>query len=356
MCDIKKFLAYPEQDLRSIISLIDTNAQGIALIVDHDQRLLATVTDGDIRRAMLAGLNMNDSISSILHHRMETGRPPPVTAPEGTPVQWLLSVMRTYSLRHIPLLDSQGRVVDLALLSEFARELALPITAVVMAGGYGKRLRPLTNSTPKPMLPVGDRPLLERIVGHLKDSGVNRILMTTHYKPEQIVNHFGDGSSFGVDISYIEEDEPMGTAGALRRAATGEGPLLVINGDILTGLDFRAMLEFHNENHADMTMAVRRVENQLPYGVIEAQGARVTTITEKPMFRYLANAGVYLLNREVCDYIPDKTAFQMTELIAKLIEENKKVVGFLVREYWKDIGKPEDYRQAQLDHTERKVS
>lgn len=356
MCDIKKFLALPGENLRAVIELIDSNAQGIALIVDQKQRLLATITDGDIRRAMLAGLNMDSPISDLLKHRTEAGRPPPVTAPMGTPTQWLFSVMRTYSLRHIPLLDGQGRVVDLALLSEFAGELALPVTAVVMAGGYGKRLRPLTNNTPKPMLPVGDRPLLERIVGHLKDSGVNRILMTTHYKPEQITGHFGDGHAFGVDISYLEEDQPMGTAGALRAAIQGEGPLLVINGDILTGLDFRAMLEFHKENHADMTMAVRRVENQLPYGVIEAEGAQVISITEKPMFHYLANAGIYLLNRAVCDYIPGESAFQMTELIAKLLQDKKKIVGFLVREYWKDIGKPEDYRQAQLDHTERKVS
>lgn len=356
MCDMKKYLASPTQGLRTIIELIDSNAQGIALIVDKEQRLLATVTDGDIRRAMLAGLNMDSTVSDLLAHRSATGRPPPVTAPKGTPAQWLLSVMRTYSLRHIPLLDEHGRVVDLALLSEFANELSLPVTAVVMAGGYGKRLRPLTNNIPKPMLPVGDRPLLERIVDHLKDSGVNRILMTTHYKPEKIIKHFGDGHAFGVEISYLEEDEPMGTAGALRRAVQGDGPLLVINGDILTGLDFRAMLEFHEENQADMTMAVRRVESQLPYGVIETQGAQVVSITEKPSFHYLANAGIYLLNRAVCDFIPAQSAFQMTELIARLIQEKKKIVGFMVREYWKDIGKPEDYHQAQLDHSERKVS
>ncbi len=356
MCDIKKFLAPVHSSLRRIIELIDANAQGIALIVDQKHRLLATVTDGDIRRAMLAGLGMDSKITELLQHRTAAGRPPPVTAPKGTPAQWLLSVMRTYSLRHIPLLDEQGRVVDLALLSEFAGDLALPVTAVVMAGGYGKRLRPLTDSTPKPMLPVGDRPLLERIVGHLKDSGINRILMTTHYKPEQITRHFGDGHDFGVDISYLEEDRPMGTAGALKHAVEGSGPLLVINGDILTGLDFRAMLEFHNDNHADMTIAVRRVENQLPYGVIEAQGAEVISITEKPLFHYLANAGIYLLKRQVCDYIPEGSAFGMTDLIERLLHDNRKVIGFLVREYWKDIGKPEDYKQAQLDHTERKVS
>jgi dTDP-glucose pyrophosphorylase len=356
MCDLNRFLVTADDTLRTVIARIDRNAQGVALVIDDQSRLLATITDGDVRRAMLAGLELDASVSTFLLQRARAGQPPPVTAPQGTAQDWLLSVMRTYSLRHIPLLDGQGRVVDLALLSEFSGELALPVTAVVMAGGYGTRLRPLTNKLPKPMLPVGNRPLLERLVGQLKDSGVRRILMTTHYRPDEITGHFGDGARFGVDITYRQESQPLGTAGGLRQMDPGVGPLLVLNGDILTGVDFRAMLEFHREQRAEMTVAVRRVENQLPYGVIETEQAQVISITEKPTFRYLANAGIYLLERTVCAHIPDGQAFQMTELIARLLAEHKRVAGFLIREYWLDIGQPEDYQQALLDHEERRVS
>ena len=356
MCDLKKFLVSPEDTLRNVIAVIDRNASGIALVVDKKRRLLGTITDGDIRRAMLAGSDLESLAGQLVFLRAMSKKASPVTAYHDTPKPQLLATMRAYSLRHIPLVDKEGRVVDLALLSDFAPETEQPLTAVVMAGGFGTRMRPLTNRIPKPMLPVGDRPLLERTVTNLRQSGINRIVVTTHYKREKIVSHFGDGSEFGVDINYLQEEQPLGTAGALRQVKSSDGPILVINGDILTGMDFRAMRDFHQEHEADLSMAIRRVEHQLLYGMVESDGVAVTGLSEKPVFQYLANAGIYLLEPRVCELIPDDQPYQMTQLIDQLLAQKRRVVGFLVHEYWRDIGKMEDYQQAQRDHFDRKVS
>ena len=356
MCDLKKFLVSPDEPLRTVIAVIDRNASGIALVVDKKRRLLGTITDGDIRRALLAGSDLESLAGKLVFQRVMSNNASPVTAYHTTPKHQLLETMRAYSLRHIPLVDEVGRVMDLALLSDFDPETEQPLTAVVMAGGFGTRLRPLTNRVPKPMLPVGDRPLLESTVVNLRQAGINRIVVTTHYKREKIVSHFGDGSGFGVEINYLQEEQPLGTAGALRQVERCDGPILVINGDILTGLDFRAMRDFHQEQEADLSMAIRRVEHQLLYGMVESDGVMVTGLSEKPVFQYLANAGIYLLDPRVCELVPDDQPYQMTQLIDQLLAQKRRVVGFLIHEYWRDIGKMEDYRQAQQDHIERKVS
>lgn len=356
MCDLKKYLVFPTDSVRRVIACIDHNTQQIALVVDEQRRLLGTITDGDIRRALLQGLDLKTPISQVLEKRTATSRPSPITAPLGAPRDWLLGMMRAYTLRHIPLLDHNGRVVDLALLSELVQEAPLPLTAVVMAGGFGTRLRPLTDKVPKPMLPVGDRPLLERIIDNLRQSGVSQVMLTTHYKGEVIEDHFGDGSRFGVDINYLSEGSPLGTAGVLFEMRKADKPFVVINGDILTGLDFRAMLQFHDEHKAEMTVAARRYESQVPYGVIEADGVEVKVISEKPIYDHFINAGIYLLNPGVCRYIPQRAPYQMPELISSLLADKKRVVCFPVREYWRDIGQIDDYVQAQNDYQQRKVS
>jgi len=257
-------------------------------------------------------------------------------------------MMNKYTVRQIPLLDNTGRVVKMALLSDLVKEVQLPLTAVVMAGGYGNRLRPLTKDLPKPMLPVGDRPLLELIIEQLRQSGIQRVNITTHYRAEDIIKHFGDGKSFGVEIKYVTEDRPLGTAGALGLMEAPNEPLLVVNGDVLTRVDFRAMLVYHRENHADLTVAVRRYDWQMPYGIIECEGPRVRQVREKPLFGFLVNAGIYLLEPSVRHYIP-KGRFDMTDLIKRILKDGRPVVGFPIIEYWLDIGQPEDYEQAQKD-------
>lgn len=202
------------------------------------------------------------------------------------------------------------------------------------------------------MLNVGERPLLESTIGRLRDSGIRRINVSTHYMAEVIEGHFGDGRDFGVEISYVEEDRPLGTAGALGLLSPGEEPILVINGDILTRIDFRSMLDFHQDHGADLTLAVKPYEHQVPYGVVESEGVVLKRIVEKPVFRKFVNAGIYLLNPEVCTKVPNGKSFDMTDLIETLSSEGKKVVCFPVREYWLDIGQMEDYERAQREFTE----
>ena len=346
---VKQLFVSVTHTLRECIAAIDKIGKGIVLVVDDDQRLLGTVTDGDIRRAILAGTDLDLPVQQLLEGRASTPYPRPITAPVGTPDAELLRLMNEHTIRQVPLLDEHGRVVDMALLSDLVKEYELPLTAVVMAGGYGTRLRPLTEELPKPMLPVGDRPLLELIIEQLRQAGVRRLNLTTHYKAELIAQHFGDGRDFGVAIRYVKEDQPLGTAGALGLLSASDEPLLVINGDILTRVDFRAMLDYHREQQADMTVAVRQYEFHVPYGVVETDGVAITGISEKPVVRHFINAGIYLLNSEVCRFIPNGQPYDMPDLISRLLAEGHRVVSFPVREYWLDIGQVEDYQKALAD-------
>lgn len=357
MLELEGLLVSPNSPIREVMACIDSNAKGIALVVDEERHLIGTVTDGDIRRAVLAGMDLDLPVQALLERRAPAPHPTPVTAPVGTVDPQLLGMMNQYGLRHIPIIDQTGRVVDLALLSDLVKEYELPLRAVVMAGGYGTRLRPLTEEIPKPMLPVGDRPLLERIIQQLREAGIRRVNLTTHYKGEIIAQHFGDGRDFGVEIRYVKEDQPLGTAGALSLIDVQQEPLLVINGDILTRVNFRAMLDFHREQQANMTVAVRQHECRLPYGVVETDGVQITSISEKPLVRYLINAGIYLLSPEACRYIPNSQSFDMPDLITKLLAEGRRVVSFPIHEYWIDVGQHDDYQQAQTDaEKERLIS
>ena len=202
---------------------------------------------------------------------------------------------------------------------------------------------------------MGDKPLLERIIVQLRQAGISRVNVATHYKEEVIANHFGDGSQFGVDIRYVREDEPLGTAGALSRLGESNEPLLVVNGDILSRVDFRAMLDFHREQKADMTVAVRIYELRIPFGVVEMEGDAVRSISEKPVVRHFINAGIYLLNPDVRHFVPANRRSDMTDLIERMVQEKRRVVSFPVREYWLDIGQIEDYQKALADSKQGKV-
>jgi dTDP-glucose pyrophosphorylase/CBS domain-containing protein len=351
------FLVAPAAPVRAVVEAIDRNARGIALVVDAQGCLLGTVTDGDIRRAVLAQVEPATPVSELLESKRDDPvYSRPVTAPDGTAPSVLIHLMTERAVRHLPLLDEDGRVVDLALLDDLLRDYELPISAVVMAGGFGTRLKPLTDDVPKPMLPVGGRPVLEHIVEQMRASGIRRVNLTTHYRPESIAEHFGSGEGFGVDIGYVHETEPLGTAGALRLLDESSEPLLVMNGDILTRLDFRAMLDFHREHEAVMTVAVRPEEFQLPYGVVELDGPLVKSLTEKPVFKRFVNAGIYLLEPAVRNYLPDTGRFDMPHLIDALLNADKTVASFPIREYWLDVGQMSSYEQAERDHEAGKLS
>jgi dTDP-glucose pyrophosphorylase len=345
----KQYTLKLDATLRDAMTKIDSNKKGIALMVDGKNRLQGTVTDGDLRRAILTGKNLDTPVKELLARKAESIYPEPISASEEDDSDKLLRLMQQHRIRQIPILDKRKRVVDLATIEDLLPDQDLPMQAVIMAGGYGKRLRPLTEDIPKPMLPVGDRPLLERTIDRLRESGIKRVQISTHYLKDKITDYFGDGEGFGVELNYVSEDQPLGTAGALGLMDLSDEPILVMNGDILTQVDFRAMLDFHYQHNADMTIAVRQYDIDVPYGVVETDGVRVVRIAEKPTVRNFINAGMYLLNPEVHQFIPDSRKYDMPELINRLIDESRMVICFPVREYWMDIGKVEDYRKAMDD-------
>jgi len=361
MNDVAKLFVSPDSSIRDAIVCIDQCGLGLALVVDGEWRLIATITDGDIRRALLAGVDFGRPVQALLDERPVIAPKAPTTAPSGTEPALLLDLMSQHVVRHIPLVDSGGRVVDIALLSDFIKTFEPPMRALVMAGGFGTRLRPLTDELPKPMLPMGDRPLLEVIVRQLQQAGIRHVSISRHYKGDQIEQHFGDGRRFDVDIEYVDEDQPLGTAGALGLLANGversndDDPLLVINGDILTQVNYAAMLDFHRSNRADLTMAVRPFEVQVPYGVVDTDGILVRGVDEKPVIRNFINAGIYLLATHVCRLVPAGERYDMTQLIGRAVAERLRVISFPLREYWLDIGQSDDYARAVADLKDGKV-
>jgi dTDP-glucose pyrophosphorylase/CBS domain-containing protein len=340
-----------DHSIRHVIACIDRNEKGIVLVTDDQGHLIGTITDGDIRRTVLGRHSIDAPVNELLK-RKESSSPlyaEPVTALAGTDNATLLKLMQEREIRQIPLLDEGSRVVGLVTLDELLPNQILPLQAVIMAGGYGARLRPLTEDVPKPMLPIGDRPLMELIIGQLRRTGIQRVNIATHYLPEKIKEYFGDGSDFGIELSYVNEDRPLGTAGALGLMEPPENPLLIINGDILTRVNFKAMLDFHRENKAALTVAVRKYDMNVPYGVIESEGAAVRALVEKPLLNFLVNAGIYLLEPAVHRYIPNNRHLNMTDLIQRLIDDGQMVASFPIMEYWLDIGNNVDYAQAQKD-------
>jgi len=340
-------LTGPDASIHDVIAVIDRAARGIAIVVDGGSRLIATITDGDIRRFILSNGSLDATVLELLALRNTAAAP--VTAATGTGSDELLALMRERSIRHIPLIDPDNLVRGLAVLEDLLPAEPFPLRAVVMAGGYGSRLKPLTDDLPKPMLSVGGRPLMERLIGQLRDAGILQVNVATHYRPDKIKDHFGDGRAFGVDLQYVNEDLPLGTAGALALVEPGAGPLLVINGDILTQVNFRAMLDYHRDHRAAMTVAVRRYEVDVPYGVVESEAGLVQRLSEKPQLRFFVNAGIYLLEPEVCRLIPSGERFDMTDLIQLLLTTERRVSSFAIREYWLDIGAHADYLRAEED-------
>jgi len=348
MADLANLTVSPKATMREVMECIDRSGKGIVLVLDGSNRLIGTVTDGDLRRAVLAGVNVDHPVDEVLAYR-RTLLGTAQTAPVGTPDDALLHMMNETGMRQIPLIDGESRVVDVAFLNELVKEYEFPLRAVVMAGGFGTRLRPLTDDLPKPMLPVGSKPLLELILNQLRDAGIKHVNVATHYRADLIADHFKDGQDFGLDIRYVREDQPLGTAGALGLLEESDDPLVVINGDILTRVDFRAMHSFHREHGADLTIGVRQYEFRVPYGVVNTDGVVVTGISEKPVLRQFINAGIYLLDPSVSRLVPNRQRYDLPELIERLLAGNRRVVSFPIREYWLDIGRADHYDQAQAD-------
>jgi len=342
--DSRLYVLTESSTLRQTAEKINANPAQIVLIVDVSGRLVNTVTDGDVRRALLDGVTLDDTLEKMQQIRKKGN---PVTASAEQTDMDIHVLMQKHQIRQVPLVGESGRLVGLCYQ---AQDLdAVPLRAVVMAGGFGKRLHPLTESTPKPMLPVGGRPLLERILGQLHDAGIHRVNIATHHLADSIMDYFGDGKKLGLQIDYMHELEPQGTGGALRMIDGVEEPVLVINGDILTNLDFRSMFEFHRKKQALLTVAVRRYDMNIPYGVVESEDGLITGLSEKPVYSFFVNAGIYLVEPFLIRKLPSGGQIQMTDIIQHLIDVKKPVASFPIHEYWIDIGSVKDYERANQE-------
>lgn len=337
---LKRVIIQPTASIEEAVEQLDKAGTGALVLCGTQRALYGLLTDGDVRRAVLQGKPMSDPCSTVASLS-------PVAAPHSISAEDALQLMNRHDIHHLPLVDEDGHVVKFLLRKDLVPEGRVDLSAVIMAGGYGKRLLPLTESVPKPMLPVGDRPLLEHVIEQLRRSGVREVNMTTHYLPESISNHFGDGNGFGIRLNYLKEENPMGTAGGLKLMRRPEGSFLVVNGDILTGVPFHEMLMYHRRHRAEITVGVRKYEMQVPFGVVQCEDVHITGLQEKPSMSFFINAGTYLLEPTAYDSIPDAQRFDMTDLIKRLIAEGRTVVGFPIMEYWIDVGRPEDYKRVQ---------
>lgn len=345
MAKWEKALVSSDMTLQEVLARINSAVTRIALVVDAEGRLMGTLSDGDIRRALLAGIKLTDTVDSCMCRT-------PTTVRVGESRDTILSRMRQFALHQIPVLDENGRVVDLKTIDDFLIPIQHENWVVIMAGGLGTRLKELTQGTPKPMLSVGNKPLLETIITRFVEQGFRHIWLAVYYHAGQIEKHFGDGSKFGACIHYIREDKRLGTAGALSLLPAPTLPVLVTNADILTSVDYEEILEAHATANTAATMVVRDYEYQIPYGVVRTQADRIEGLEEKPVHQVLVNAGIYVLSPEAVARVPHETFFDMPELFAALVKDGLLTRYHRIHGYWLDIGRHEDFHKAMIDFPE----
>lgn len=329
--------------IRDAMVAIDRGARQIALVTDPSGRLIGTVTDGDIRRALLRGGALDAPVTEVTRTDFAAAR-------IDAGISAARQLMQTRKLHQVPILDPEGRPVDLVHVDDLSGLTRRETRVVLMAGGLGTRLRPLTETVPKPMLPIGGRPILEKIIDAFVAQGFYRFTVTLNYKGEMIRDHFGDGAGFGAQIEYVQETKRMGTAGALSLLPERpEEPFVVMNGDLLTTLQFESLLRFHGDTAAIATMCAREYTFQVPYGVVMVDQTQLSSIVEKPTHTHLVNAGIYVLSPDALDYVVPGEALDMTTLFERAVGQGRTVSVFPLQEYWIDIGRMEDLERARAD-------
>lgn len=336
----RKALLPDTATLQQAIRNLDETALQIALVISPDGTLNGTLTDGDIRRGLLRGLDMNKSIESIIHRE-------PLVVPPQFGRDTVLQFMHANRIHQLPIVDEERRVVGLHLLDELMVPGQRPNMMVIMAGGEGKRLRPHTETCPKPLLPVGDKPMLEHIIERGKAEGFHHFVLSVHYLGHMIEDYFGDGSRWQVKIEYLREESPLGTAGAIGLLTPRpETSVLVTNGDVLTDIRYSELLDFHNRHEAAATMAVRLHEWQHPFGIVRTEGVDIVGFEEKPISRSHINAGVYVLEPTAIDMLKVGEHCDMPTLFTRLKEKNTRTIVYPMHEPWLDVGRPDDYQKA----------
>jgi dTDP-glucose pyrophosphorylase/CBS domain-containing protein len=322
------------------------SAVRLCLVVGADNTVLGIVSDGDIRRGLLAGAGLDSPATTVMNASFES-------APSGTAVSELTLLARSREVTHLPLVDEEGKLVRLFIDQPDGEVAARDNTVVIMAGGMGLRLRPLTESTPKPMLPVGGKPMVQHTIESLRAEGFANFVLAINYLGDQIEEHFGDGSGLGVRITYVKEEQPLGTGGALSLLEGAfTSPIVVINGDVLLSARLTEMLNYHHSHSADITVGVKVLDTQIPFGVIELEGNHIVAMQEKPVYRDFVNAGVYVLEPPVVRSVAPEVRLDMPDLVVGWLGR-RNVFAYPMHEPWRDLGHIEDLESARQDYERR---
>lgn len=343
MSNVENIVLTKEDTILKALELLDLYALRIVLVVDENNHLLGSITDGDIRRGLLKGQDLHASVENVMHTS-----PYSIEEDKLTNRQ-IFEIMREKRYLALPVIRN-GQLVNIITLDDLIRTKRKENPVFIMAGGFGTRLRPLTDKCPKPMLPIGGKPLLETIILSLKEQGFYKFYISTHYLPEIIQNHFGNGEKFDIQIQYVHESEPLGTGGALSLLPRQEFdlPFIVINGDVLTNMNFNKLIDFHISQNAIATMCVREFQYQIPYGVVNSEQNNIQSMTEKPSYYFDINTGIYVISPELLKYV-EAQFIGMPTILEQQIAKAQKVVSYPLHEYWLDIGHMEDYNRAQRD-------
>ncbi len=343
---MKNYLIQENTTIQEALRIIDKGAMRIAIVLDEDTRVIGTLSDGDIRRGLLNGLSLEDNIEHIYYKE-------PTLANINDSKELIIQKAIRRQIYQIPIVDNDGKLVKIEELSNLLKTNAKNNRVILMAGGLGTRLRPLTENLPKPLLKVGNKPILETIIENFAKYGFINITISVNYKADMIKEYFGDGSKLGVNIDYVEESKRLGTAGALSLIKERpQEPFFVMNADLLTNVNFEHLLDFHMMEHSVATMCVREFDYQVPYGVIEMDGSRIVSIEEKPVHKFFVNAGIYMLSPQVFEYIPKNEFYDMPTLFEDIIKDRLKSISFPVHEYWLDIGRIDEFEKANKEFTE----
>jgi len=339
MLDPTKYFISPRSSIRDAIEVIDNGAAQVALVVDSNKKLLGLVTDGDVRRGIIKNLSLDGAVSSIMTNS-------PLVLSLGAKKAEILQLMREKLIHHIPLVDGNGCICSLEVLDDLLKKRSLSNPVVIMAGGKGERLGSLTKNCPKPMLEVNGKPILETILEKCIDAGFNNFYFSVNYLKDKIIEYFETGEKWGVNITYLEEDEPLGTCGSLKLLPNNlVDDILVLNGDVLTDLEYDRFMTYHQKSSNAMTVSTRSHRVRIPFAVMTSSGAKLERFVEKPMYDFQVNAGVYILNPSLIEKIPSKF-YNMTDLVDDLLDSKSAVGVFPIHENWKDIGNPIDFKEA----------
>lgn len=337
----RQALIRPTASIIEAIELLDKSALQIVMVVDEFDALLGVVTDGDVRRALLKRIDLDQPVKVIMNAQ-------PTSANVDDDNATILAQLTLKKLRHMPIVQDK-KLIGLKTLTDLLEEDQQKNAVVLMVGGLGSRLGELTHATPKPMLKVGGKPILQTIIERFVAQGFVNIYLAVNYKADIIRSFFGDGSQFGANIQYLLEEQKLGTAGALSLLPDQSEPVVVMNGDLLTKVNFKSIVDFHHSHSVQATMCVREYEFQVPFGVVSMENDVIIQVDEKPTRQFFVNAGIYVLSPSTLCDIPKKQAFDMTTLFSQLLEKNQPTTCYPIREYWMDIGQLHDFKKASVE-------